>query len=163
MGNEEKMRIEMERIERERERERAEERMRRERAEMERRLQEERQRNKIILSPQDIEKEIKIWESIKSCGYSERSSIFRRNIDVDDVLTKLYKAKKDDKTVEITTHIFYVNYLSEEEKREIERKEKERREAERREAERREAEKKEKERIESERREAEKREKENIS
>ena len=83
--------------------------------------QEER-RNEIQLSPEGIDAEIRVWESIKSCNYSERSVIFNRNVNVDNVLIQLYKAKKERKLVELKTYSLYVNYMTEEEKREMQRK-----------------------------------------
>ena len=76
----------------------------------------------MTFSPEAIDGEIKIWESIKSYGYSQKSAIFQKNINVNNVLSQLYKAKKDNKVVDIKTQPLYVYYKSEEEKREEERK-----------------------------------------
>lgn len=74
----------------------------------------------ISLSPDAIDGEIKFWESIKSCNYSDRSLIFKRAIDVDNVLRQLYKAKKERKLVDLTIKSLYIEYETEEEKRERE-------------------------------------------
>jgi hypothetical protein len=51
--------------------------------------------NKRIL--EKIDEEIKIWESIKSCNYSDKSVIFNKNINVDEILKQLNKAKQEKK------------------------------------------------------------------
>ena len=88
-------------------------------------------KHEIMLSPEAIDGEIKIWESIKSCDYSQKSDIFRKYIDVDSVLKQLYKAKQDNKVVQLDTLAFYLYYLSEEEKRKLEEERKKREEEER--------------------------------
>ena len=51
--------------------------------------------NKRIL--EKIDEEIKIWESIKSCNYSDKSVIFNKNINVDEILKQLNKAIQEKK------------------------------------------------------------------
>jgi hypothetical protein len=85
-------------------------------------------KHEIMLSPEAIDGEIQIWESIKSCDYSQKSDIFRKYIDVDSVLKQLYKAKQDNKVVQLDTLAFYLYYLSEEEKRKLEEERKKREE-----------------------------------
>lgn len=80
----------------------------------------ERREEKIELLPSAINEEIKIWESIKSCKYSEKSIVFFRTIDVNNILNQLYKAKTDNKLVEMKTKPLYIYYYSEEEKRKAE-------------------------------------------
>lgn len=88
-------------------------------------------RHEIMLSPEAIDGEIKLWESIKSCDYSQKSDIFRKYINVDLVLEQLHKAKQDNKVAKLETKSFYLYYLSEEEKRQIEEEERKKREEER--------------------------------
>ena len=71
----------------------------------------------ITFSPEAIEAEIKVWESIKTCGFGQKSVLFNKCIDVENVLLQLYKAKKDRKIVEIKTKNFYTYYYSEDERR----------------------------------------------
>ena len=49
--------------------------------------------NKRIL--EKIDEEIKIWESIKSCNYSDKSVIFNKNVNVDEILKQLNKYKQE--------------------------------------------------------------------
>ena len=49
--------------------------------------------NKRILKK--IDEEIKIWESIKSCNYSDKSVIFNKNVNVDEILKQLNKYKQE--------------------------------------------------------------------
>lgn len=86
----------------------------------------------LTFTPSAIDGEIKVWESIKLSGYSERSSIFNQNIDVDNVLRQLYKAKKDNKVVKIRTDSLYIYYYSEEERRKDEEERRKREEEEKR-------------------------------
>lgn len=80
-------------------------------------LERERREGKIELLPSAINEEIKIWESIKSCKYSEKSIVFFKTIDVNNILNQLYKAKTDNKLVEMKAKPLYIYYYSEEEKR----------------------------------------------
>ena len=51
--------------------------------------------NKKII--EQLDEEIKIWELIKSCNYSDKSVIFHKNINVDEILKQLNKAKQEKK------------------------------------------------------------------
>ena len=73
-----------------------------------------------IFIPEEIDGEIKLWESIKSCNYSQRSVMFNTNIDVDNILKQLSKAKQDKKAVKLEIRPLHVYYQSEEEKRKLE-------------------------------------------
>ena len=77
----------------------------------------ERREGLIELLPNEINKEIEIWESIRSCNYSGKSSVFNKTIDVDNILKQLYKAKSDNKFAILQTKPLYAYYYSEEEKR----------------------------------------------
>ena len=76
--------------------------------------------NKTLFTPEAIDTEIKVWETIKSYGFSEKSIIFYKTINIDNILEQLYKAKNDHKILEIETRSLYINYFSEEEKRQFE-------------------------------------------
>ena len=67
-----------------------------------------------MFSSEGIEAEIKVWELIKSCNYSDKSFLFKRNINVDNVLKELYKAKEQKKLVELKTKSLFVKYWTEE-------------------------------------------------
>ena len=54
-----------------------------------------RKRN-IILSYEEIDNEIKFWETIKNNNYSEKSELFKK-IYIDKILRELKKAKHDNK------------------------------------------------------------------
>ena len=56
-------------------------------------INEARKRN-IILSCEEIDNEIKFWETIKNNNYSEKSELFKK-IDIDEILRELKKAKHD--------------------------------------------------------------------
>ena len=80
-------------------------------------------KNLLMFSSEGIEAEIKVWELIKSCNYSDKSFLFKRNINVDNVLKELYKAKEQKKLVELKTKSLFVNYWTEEEiKKYVEKK-----------------------------------------
>jgi hypothetical protein len=80
-------------------------------------------KNLLMFSSEGIEAEIKVWELIKSCNYSDKSFLFKRNINVDNVLKELYKAKEKKKVVELKTKSLFVNYWTEEEiKKYVEKK-----------------------------------------
>jgi hypothetical protein len=80
-------------------------------------------KNLLMFSSEGIEAEIKVWELIKSCNYSDKSFLFKRNINVDNVLKELYKAKEQKKVVELKTKSLFVNYWTEEEiKKYVEKK-----------------------------------------
>ena len=80
-------------------------------------------KNLLMFSSEGIEAEIKVWELIKSCNYSDKSFLFKRNINVDNVLKELYKAKEKKKVVELETKSLFVNYWTEEEiKKYVEKK-----------------------------------------
>ena len=64
--------------------------------------------NKRIL--EKIDEEIKIWESIKSCNYSDKSVIFNKNINVDEILMQLNKAKPEKKFERLETWPLSVHY-----------------------------------------------------
>jgi hypothetical protein len=84
---------------------------------------EDKRKNLLMFSSEGIEAEIKVWELIKSCNYSDKSFLFKRNINVDNVLKELYKAKEQKKVVELETKSLFVNYWTEEEiKKYVEKK-----------------------------------------
>ena len=56
-------------------------------------INEERKRN-IMLSCEEIDNEIKFWETIKNNNYSEKSELFKK-IYIDKILRELEKAKHD--------------------------------------------------------------------
>ena len=58
-------------------------------------INEARKRN-IILSCEEIDNEIKFWETIKNNNYSEKSELFKK-IYIDKILRELKKAKHDNK------------------------------------------------------------------
>jgi len=64
--------------------------------------------NKRIL--EKIDEEIEIWESIKSCNYSDKSVIFNKNINVNEILKQLNKAKQEKKFDRLETWPLSVNY-----------------------------------------------------
>ena len=70
---------------------------------------------KNIFIPEEIDDEIKFWESIKSCNYSQKSILFDKIINVDDILIQLYKAKQDKKEVKLETFSLSVYYKTIEE------------------------------------------------
>ena len=67
--------------------------------------------------PEEIDEEIKFWESIKSCNYSQKSILFDKIINADDILIQLYKAKQDKKEVKLKTFDLSIYYKTEEERR----------------------------------------------
>ena len=67
--------------------------------------------------PEEIDEEIKFWESIKSCNYSQKSILFDKIINADDILIQLYKAKQDKKEVKLKTFDFSILYKTKEERR----------------------------------------------
>ena len=67
--------------------------------------------------PEEIDEEIKFWESIKSCNYSQKSILFDKIINADDILIQLYKAKQDKKEVQLKTFDFSIYYKTLEERR----------------------------------------------
>ena len=70
-----------------------------------------------IFIPEEIDEEIKFWESIKSCNYSQKSILFDKVINADDILIQLYKAKQDKKEVKLKTFDFSILYKTKEERR----------------------------------------------
>ena len=76
---------------------------------------ENKRKNLLMFSFEGIEAEIKVWELIKSFNYSDKSFLFKRKINVDNVLKELYKAKEQKKVVELETKSLFVNYWTEEE------------------------------------------------
>ena len=64
--------------------------------------------NKRII--EKIDEEIKIWELIKSCNYSNKSVIFNKNINVDEILKQLNKAKQEKKFDGLETWPLSVHY-----------------------------------------------------
>ena len=70
-----------------------------------------------IFIPEEIDEEIKFWESIKSCNYSQKSILFDKIINADDILIQLYKAKQDKKEVKLKTFDFSIYYKTKEERR----------------------------------------------
>lgn len=75
-----------------------------------------RMKNNIFI-PEEIDEEIKFWESIKSCNYSQKSILFDKIINADDILIQLYKPKQDKKEVKLETFYFSIYYKTEEESR----------------------------------------------
>ena len=55
--------------------------------------------NKKII--QNIDEEINFWETIKACNYKDKSVIFNKNINVDEILIQLNKAKQEKKYEEL--------------------------------------------------------------
>ena len=84
----------------------------------------------ITLSPEAVEAEIRVWESIKTCDFNQKSIIFNKTVDVDNVLYQLKKAKNDRKMVEIKAKSLYTYYYSDEERRQDQERERKRREEE---------------------------------
>ena len=70
-----------------------------------------------IFLPEEIDEEIKFWESIKSCNYSQKSILFDKIINADDILIQLYKAKQDKKEVQLKTFDFSIYYKTLEKRR----------------------------------------------
>ena len=70
-----------------------------------------------IFIPEEIDEEIKFWESIKSCNYSQKSILFDKIINADDILIQLYKAKQDKKEVKLKTFDFSIYYKTKKETR----------------------------------------------
>ena len=70
-----------------------------------------------IFIPEEIDEEIKFWESIKSCNYSQKSILFDKIINADDILIQLYKAKQDKKEVQLKTFDLSILYKTKEERR----------------------------------------------
>ena len=64
-----------------------------------------RKRN-IILSCEEIDNEIKFWETIKNNNYSEKSELFKK-IYIDEILRELKKAKHDNKNAISPVEIDY--------------------------------------------------------
>ena len=54
----------------------------------------EARKRKIILSCEEIDNEIKFWETIKNNNYSEKSELFKK-IYIDKILRELEKSKHD--------------------------------------------------------------------
>ena len=67
-----------------------------------------------IFIPEEIDEEIKFWESIKSCNYSQKSILFDKIINADDILIQLYKAKQDKKEVKLEMFSLKIYYEREE-------------------------------------------------
>ena len=57
-------------------------------------INKERKRN-TMLSCEEIDNEIKFWETLKNKDYPEKSELFKKNIDIDEILKQLKKAKHD--------------------------------------------------------------------
>lgn len=55
--------------------------------------------NKKII--QNIDEEINFWETIKECNYKDKSVIFNKNINIDEILIQLNKAKQEKKYEEL--------------------------------------------------------------
>ena len=55
--------------------------------------------NKKII--QNIDEEINFWETIKTCNYKDKSVIFNKNINIDEILIQLNKAKQEKKYEEL--------------------------------------------------------------
>lgn len=66
-----------------------------------------------IFLPEEIDEEIKFWESIKSCNYSQKSILFDKIINADDILIQLYKAKQDKKEVKLEMFSLKIYYETE--------------------------------------------------
>ena len=83
---------------------------------------EDKRKNLLMFSSEGIEAEIKVWELIKSFNYSDKSFLFKRKINVDNILKELYEAKEKKKVVEIQTRSLFINYMTEEERKKLEKK-----------------------------------------
>ena len=68
-------------------------------------INEARKRN-IILSCEEIDNEIKFWETIKNNNYSEKSELFKK-IYIDEILRELKKAKHDNENAISPVEIDY--------------------------------------------------------
>ena len=68
-------------------------------------INEARKRN-IILSCEEIDNEIKFWETIKNNNYSEKSELFKK-ICIDEILRELKKAKHDNENAISPVEIDY--------------------------------------------------------
>ena len=68
-------------------------------------INEARKRN-IILSYEEIDNEIKFWETIKNNNYSEKSELFKK-IYIDEILRQLKKAKQDNENAISPVEIDY--------------------------------------------------------
>jgi hypothetical protein len=68
-------------------------------------INEARKRN-IILSCEEIDNEIKFWETIKNNNYSEKSELFKK-IYIDKILRELKKAKHDNENAISPVEIDY--------------------------------------------------------
>ena len=66
----------------------------------------EARKRKIILSLEEIDNEIKFWETIKNNNYSEKSELFKK-IDIDQILRELKKAKHDNENAISPVEIDY--------------------------------------------------------
>ena len=66
----------------------------------------EARKRKIILSCEEIDNEIKFWETIKNNNYSEKSELFKK-INIDELLRELKKAKHDNKNAISPVEIDY--------------------------------------------------------
>lgn len=66
----------------------------------------EARKRKIILSYEEIDNEIKFWETIKNNNYSEKSELFKK-IDIDQILRELKKAKHDNENAISPVEIDY--------------------------------------------------------
>ena len=75
-------------------------------------INEARKRN-IILSCEEIDNEIKFWETIKNNNYSEKSELFKK-IYIDEILRELKKAKHDNENAISPVEIDYEMYFWEE-------------------------------------------------
>lgn len=63
-------------------------------------------KRKIILSFEEIDNEIKFWETIKNNNYSEKSELFKK-IYIDQILRELKKAKHDNENAISPVEIDY--------------------------------------------------------
>ena len=68
-------------------------------------INEARKKN-IILSCEEIDNEIKFWETIKNNNYSEKSELFKK-IYIDEILRELKKAKHDNENAISPVEIDY--------------------------------------------------------
>ena len=66
----------------------------------------EARKRKIILSYEEIDNEIKFWETIKNNNYSEKSELFKK-IYIDQILRELKKAKHDNENAISPVEIDY--------------------------------------------------------
>ena len=66
----------------------------------------EARKRKIILSYEEIDNEIKFWETIKNNNYSEKSELFKK-IYIDEILRELKKAKHDNENAISPVEIDY--------------------------------------------------------